>query len=95
MKRASFPLHWIKYGSMLAGLIFGWLGWALLKLPITEPAGLVLLYFPVRVFCSLAHITATDGVAVPFTTALYGIAGFSLGWSVEIFRRRRHLGYAD
>ena len=72
-----------KFYFLLAGLLFGWLGWALLELPVTEPAGLVLLYFPVRVFCSIFHITATDSVAIPCTTVLYGSVGFLIGLIVE------------
>jgi len=79
VKFGPIPGSSIKYLSLLAGLLFGWLGWGLLKLPITEPAGLVLLYFPVRVVCRSFHIPETDSVAVPCTIVLYGVVGFFIG----------------
>jgi len=33
-----------KWCFLLAGLLFGWLGWALIKPPLVGSAGLILLY---------------------------------------------------
>jgi hypothetical protein len=78
----------IKWFLLTAGILFGWLGWGLIKWANLEIAGLILFYFPALALNSLLHITATDRVSVLLTAALYGIIGFLIGLLIQrIFRR--------
>ena len=80
----------MKWFLMTAGVLFGWLGWGLIKWPNAEIAGMILFYFPALALCSLLHITATDRTSVLLTAALYGIIGFLIGLLIQrIFRRLR------
>jgi len=78
----------MKWCFLAAGVLFGWLGWGLIKWPPAEIAGMILFYFPALAISSLLHITATDQVSVLLTAILYGISGFLLGLLVQKISRR-------
>ena len=72
-------MRYVKWFCLVAGVLFGWLDWGLLKCPNAETASMILFYFPALAISSLLHITATDQVSVLLTTILYGIVGFLAG----------------
>jgi len=76
----------------VAGVLFGWLGWGLMKQPATESLGMILLYLPALAISSLLHIAATDQVSVFSTASLYGITGFSIGLLIQRCFRRSKAG---
>jgi hypothetical protein len=85
-------MRYIKWFLLTAGVLFGWLGWGLIKWANLEIAGLILFYFPALALSSLLHITSTDRTSVLLAAALYGIIGFLLGWAVErIVKRPRRV----
>jgi len=84
-------MRYIKWGFLAAGVLFGWLGWGLIKWPNAEVAGMILFYYPALALSSLLHITATDRASVLLTAILYGIIGFLTGLLIQkIFRRSKN-----
>ena len=84
-------MRYIKWCFLAAGVLFGWLGWGLIKWPKTEIAGMILFYFPALVLSSLLHITATDRVSVRLTAILYGFIGFLIGLLIQkMFSRSKN-----
>jgi len=90
-RNMAYAALWLSL-FLSAGLLFGWLGWNIIKLPNGEVIGLILFYFPALAISSLFHITATDHISVLLTTAFYGTVGFLLGWGIEkIIKRIRRI----
>ena len=84
-------MRYVKWFCLVAGVLFGWLGWGLLKCPNAETAGMILFYFPALAISSLLHITATDQVSVLLTAILYGITGFLAGLLIQkVFGRSKN-----
>lgn len=84
-------MRYIKWCFLAAGVLFGWLGWGLIKWPNGETAGMILFYYPALALSSLLHITARDRTSVVVTAILYGIIGFFIGLVIQkIFRRSQN-----
>lgn len=83
-------MRYMKWCFLAAGVLFGWLGWGLIKWPNAETAGMILFYFPALAISSLLHITATDDISALLTAILYGTIGFLVGLLIQrIFGRSK------
>ncbi len=78
----GWAVRWAKWVGLGIGVLFGSLGWAILKVPSLEVAGQCLFYFPALAVSSVLGVTATDRVAVVETAALYGLLFFLIGWAL-------------